>query len=97
MIPAQPMTDTTPIVRNIHITNVTATSTKDAGLIVGLPESVITNVVLENVRITAETGLTMANAKGIQLKNVQISAKEGPSFITDNAQAEGLPPATEQQ
>jgi len=95
--PAQPMTETTPIIRNIRISNVTAASTKDAGLIVGLPESVVSNVVLENVRITAETGLTMANAKGIQLKNVQVSVKEGPPFITANAQVEGEPPAGEKQ
>ena len=39
--PAQPVTETTPVFRNIHISNVTATSTRDAGLIVGLPESVV--------------------------------------------------------
>ena len=48
--PAQPVTETTPIFRNIHISNVTATCTQDAGLIVGLPESVVSNVVLENVQ-----------------------------------------------
>jgi polygalacturonase len=95
--PAQPVTETTPIFRNIHISNVTATSTKDAGFIVGLPESVVSNVVLENVHITAETGLTIANAKGIQLKNVEVSVKEGPPFTTENAQVEGLVRANEKQ
>jgi polygalacturonase len=95
--PAQPVTDTTPLIRNIRISNVTATSTRDAGLIVGLPESVVSNVVLENVHITAETGLTMANANGIKFKNVEISVKKGPPFTTDNAQVEGLAPAAEKQ
>jgi polygalacturonase len=95
--PAQPVTETTPIFRNIHISNVTATSTKDGGLIVGLPESVVSNVVLENVRITAETGLNIANAKGIQLKNVVVSVKEGPPFTTGNAQVEGLARANGKQ
>lgn len=89
--PIQPMTDTTPVFRNIRIANVTATSTKDAGLIVGLPESVVTNVLLENIQITAETGLTLANAAGVKLKNVQVTVKSGPPFITDKAQVEGLP------
>jgi len=93
--PAQPMNETTPIIRNVRISNVTAFSTKDAGLIVGLPESMVTNVVLENVRITAETGLTIANAKGIKLHNVDIMVKEGSSFTTDNAQVESLAPANE--
>jgi polygalacturonase len=95
--PAQPVTETTPIFRNIHISNVTATCTQDAGLIVGLPESVVSNVVLENVHITAGTGLTIANAKGIQLKNVEVSVKEGPPFTTENAQVEGLARANEKQ
>jgi polygalacturonase len=95
--PAQPVTDTTPIFRNIRIKNLTATSTKNAGIIVGLPESLVSDVVLENVHITAQTGLTIANAKGIQFKNVTVSVKEGPPFTIDNAQVEGLAPAGEKQ
>ena len=93
--PAQPMTGTTPIIRNVRITNLTASSTQNAGLIVGLPESLVSNVVLENVRITAETGMTIANAKGVSLKNVEVTVKEGPPFMTDNAQVDGLRPASE--
>jgi len=76
---------------------VTATCTQDAGLIVGLPESVVSNVVLENVHITAGTGLTIANARGIQLNNVEVSVKEGPPFTTENAQVEGLECANKKQ
>jgi polygalacturonase len=89
--PAQPVNDTTPIFRNIRIANVTANSTTDAGLIVGLPESLVENVVLENVNITAKEGLIFANAKGIQLKKVQITVEQGAPIIRDNAQIEGLP------
>jgi len=95
--PAQPISETTPIFRNVCISNVTATCTQDAGLIVGLPESPVSNVVLENVRITAGTGLTIANARGIQLNNVEVSVKEGPPFTTENAQVEGLECANKKQ
>jgi polygalacturonase len=87
----EPVTETTPIFRNIKISNLTAASTKNAGLIAGLPESVITNVVLENVHISAETGLTIANAKGIQLKDVNVEVKQGEPFLLHNAQVDGLP------
>jgi polygalacturonase len=81
----------TPIYRNIHIKNLTATSQKSAGIIIGLPESVISDVTLENVQITAATtGLKIQNAKGIQFKNVQITAKEGAPVIMDNAEVTGL-------
>jgi hypothetical protein len=36
------------------------------------------------------TGFSIKNAKGIQLKNVQVTTKEGPPFILENAQVEGL-------
>ncbi|MGA2787903.1 MAG: glycoside hydrolase family 28 protein [Verrucomicrobiota bacterium] len=88
--PAQPVTETTPIFRNIHISQVTATCTQDAGLIIGLPESVVSNVVLENVHFTAETGLTIANAKGVQFKNSSISVETGPQFSAENAEIKGL-------
>jgi polygalacturonase len=91
--PAQPVTDTTPFFKNIVISNLTATSTKNAGLIVGLPESPAMNIRLENVRIKAETGLTIGNAKGIVLKNVKIESADGKPYFVHNAQVEGLPPS----
>lgn len=88
---AQPINETTPIFRNICVSNLTATCQRSAGVIIGLPESEISNVVLENVSITAATsGLTVKNAKQVQFKKVTVINKEGPPFIVDNAQVEGL-------
>ena len=87
----QVVTAGTPIYRNIHISNLTATCQRAAGIIVGLPESLISDVTLENVHITsATTGLRIQNAKGIQFKNVQISAQQGAPVIMDNAEVTGL-------
>lgn len=91
---ARPVTATTPKYRNLTLRNITATSSKSAGVIVGLPESQIENVLLENVSITAEqTGLEFRHAKGVQLKNVKVSARKGPPFIVRDAEITGLPPA----
>jgi polygalacturonase len=89
--PAQPVTETTPAFRNIRVINLTATSTKAAGQLIGLPESVLQDVVLENVHIRAATGLTLANARGVQLRNVKIEASKGESFILHNVDGSGLP------
>jgi hypothetical protein len=89
--PGEAVTETTPMFRNIRISNLTATSTKNAGLIVGLPESLVTNIVLENVHIKAVTGLTIANAKGVQLKDVTIEVEKGEPFMVYKAEVEGLP------
>ena len=83
----------TPVYRNIHFSNLKATCPKVAGIITGLPESMISNVVFENVQITAAKSFEIRNATGIQLKNVTVSVKEGPPFATENAQVEGLEPA----
>jgi len=89
--PAQPMTPQTPAFRQIRIKNLSATCSRQAGIIVGLPESPVTDVVLENVNISAATGLTIRNAKGVRLQNTQVSAREGEPFILEEAQVEGLP------
>jgi polygalacturonase len=93
---AQPMTPRTPIVKDLQITNLTATCPKEAGVIVGLPESLVTNVSLTNVRISAQTGLTIRNAKDVQLKDVKIEVQKGQPVILDNAQVEGLETAGKQ-
>jgi polygalacturonase len=90
---AQAMTDETPRFKNITIKNLKATSTKAAGVIVGLPESPVENILLENVEITAPSGLIIRNAKGVRLKNVKINAKNGEPFLVKNAEVEGLPDA----
>lgn len=81
----QPITKTTPAYKNITIRNLKATSTKDAGVIVGLPESPIENVLLENVEITAEgKGLEIRHVRGIELVNVTITPKKGPPIVSSD-------------
>jgi polygalacturonase len=87
------ITSNTPVYRNIRISNLKATCPQAAGIINGLPESMISNVVFENVQISAAKSFEIRNAKDIQLKNVTVSVKEGPPFATENAQVEGLAPA----
>lgn len=90
--PAQPLATNSPVYRNIVIRNVTAHSAKTAGMIVGLPELPIENVTLENVRVTAPTGLMFRNVRAIQLQATTITPAKGPPFILEtNAEVTGLP------
>ena len=79
-----------PVFRHIRISNLTATCPKEAGIIAGLPESCITDVVLDNVKITAATGFIIQNANNIKLTNSSVVAKKGPAILAENAQVEGL-------
>ena len=83
---AQPVTATTPVFRKIRISNVTASSPRTAGQIVGLPESLISEVVMENVHLTAPTGLAVRNARGIELKGVKIDVAKGEPLLLENAE-----------
>jgi len=78
-----------PTYRNIRIRNLTATCPKAAGMIVGLPESCIANVVLENVKITAAKSFEIRNAKAVQLKNVSVTVGNGGPFKLENAEVSG--------
>ena len=57
-----PITRLTPLFHDITIENVKATGSKTAGVIVGLPEAPVKNIVLRNVQIQAETGMRIAYA-----------------------------------
>jgi polygalacturonase len=73
---AQPVTRLTPHFHDIVLENVTATGGPNAGAIVGLPESPVTGVVLHNVKISAEHGLTIGYAD-VTGSGVVVEAGEG--------------------
>lgn len=87
---ARPMTQSTPVFRNIRVSNVTATCQRSAGLIIGLPESLISDVVFSNVQITAASAFKIENASGIQFKNSRVSVQGGVPFELKNAKVEGV-------
>ncbi len=83
-----------PAYRDIFITDLAATCPRAAGLINGLPESCISNVVLENVTINAARPFAISNARGIQMKNSRVHVFHGPPFLLTNAQIDGVSPQT---
>lgn len=62
-VAAVPITRLTPFFHDITIENVKSVKSGTAGVIVGLPESPVKNVVLKNVDIAAEKGMTIAFAE----------------------------------
>ncbi len=71
----QPVGRLTPHFHDIVLENVTATGGGVAAAIVGLPESPVKNVVLKNVKIGAETGMTIGYADVIGEGLVVTAAK----------------------
>jgi polygalacturonase len=77
--PSAPVTELTPTYRNISFYNISATTEKGhrAGLIWGLPESAISNVLFKNVNIVADNPFGVFFANDVQLVNCNIITKEG--------------------
>lgn len=81
----KPVAADTPIWHNILIRNIVASSgTKDAGLIMGLPEMPAKGIVLENLSIGARSGLRVGYADGVALRNVKIAPDSGPALIVED-------------
>jgi polygalacturonase len=79
-VKAEPVERLTPHFSDITIENVTATGVHSAGAIVGLPESRVKNVVLKNVKISAQQGLSIGYAD-VRGQNVVITAAEGEGIM----------------
>jgi len=81
--PAAVITPKTPIYRNFTFQNITATteSGKRAGLIWGLPEVPISNIIMQNVNITADAPFGIFFSKDVQLTNCKINTKEGKNKL----------------
>jgi polygalacturonase len=84
------VTSTTPIVRGVLISNVTVEGAKTAGDIVGLPEMPIDNVTLENVRVNANTGMTVQDARSVSMRNVRIIPQTGAPLKVISAEVKTL-------
>ena len=86
----EPVTDRTPLNKNIIIRNVTAADCPTAGTIRGLPEAPITGVTLSNVNISAKTGMKIYHAKGIKFVGSKITVESGKPLTAFNAEVMGL-------
>jgi polygalacturonase len=75
-VTAEPVGRLTPHFSDITIENVTATGSTNAGAIFGLPESPVKNVVLKNVKISAQKGLIIGYAE-VTGQNVTVEAAQG--------------------
>ncbi len=82
----RPVDEGTPRFRNFYMNNITAFGSKSAGQITGLREMPISDVVLSDIRISAEKGFSCQNARQIQFHNVRIDSTEGPALRAKNVQ-----------
>jgi polygalacturonase len=75
-VPAAPVQRLTPHFHNIRIENVKSTNSDWAGVIVGLPESPVVDIILKNVDIQAKKGFDVGYAN-VEMEHVQIVSQDG--------------------
>ncbi len=76
--PEEPVSERTPRFRNIHFSNITA-QTKTAAILNGITEMPIENITFHDVRFDAQTGITIKEAKDIELHQVSVITQQGPA------------------
>ena len=76
----QEVTATTPYVDGVHLNELKATGANIAALLSGLPESIVHNVVLENVYIESKLGIQARYVDG-SIINTRIEASEGEPIV----------------
>jgi polygalacturonase len=81
----EPVTDRTPVFRNIGISNVTINGADKVAEIDGLPEMPISGLRLTDVVGTGRIGLTARFTDGMELHQVQVDAGRGPAFAIERA------------
>lgn len=84
--PEEPVSERTPVLRNMHFSDITVKDSPAAGFILGLAEMPVDNVTFSNLAIEAEKGFSCSNARNIAFRNVRINTKKGPALIGENLQ-----------
>ncbi|HEY5509155.1 MAG TPA: glycoside hydrolase family 28 protein, partial [Paludibacter sp.] len=75
-MPVEPVTDRTPIFRNINISNVTGSDVLIPIKIRGLEESPISNITLTNINIDGKQKCVFQNCTNIKMKDVYVNGEE---------------------
>jgi polygalacturonase len=77
--PAAPLGKLTPVFKNITFRNITATASPKhrAGLLWGLPEAPATNILFQNVAITADFPFGIYNGEDIRFDHCTITTPDG--------------------
>jgi polygalacturonase len=81
---AAPITPTTPLLRDVLISNVTVTGAQDISQIIGLPERPVEGITLQNVQLDGKRGFVLRDAANITFNHVAITAQQGSLLSCEN-------------
>jgi polygalacturonase len=71
----------TPVFRDMHFENIVCNGATKGVFVRGLPEMPVRNIVMENMVLSAETGIELTDSDQIRFKNVQLITKHTKPVI----------------
>ncbi|WP_163716040.1 glycoside hydrolase family 28 protein [Mangrovibacterium lignilyticum] len=81
---SEPVSDRTPVFRNIHISNVTGTDVKKVGFITGIQEMPVNEISFSNINVVAQEGFSAETATNLYFSNIDIVTEKGPALSFKN-------------
>ncbi len=77
VIEEQPVSEATPVFRNMSFKNIVCEGAKKAIMMQGIPEMPVENMTFENMKIRATEGISLNYAKDLIFKNVSLNIEKG--------------------
>jgi polygalacturonase len=93
----EPVSERTPVFRNIAISHMTARHAQEAINVAGLPEMPITGLRISDVIVSAKSGMRGMYTDGLELHQVQVNAEAGAAFLVRDSKALELDGVTTRQ
>ena len=79
--PEEPVSERTPVFRNIAISNMTINHSPMIIDIEGLPEMPVNGLQISNIIASGKVGMRAYNTEALELHNVQVNPEVGPAFL----------------
>jgi polygalacturonase len=80
-----PKTQTPPVIRGVHVRDISAVGAKEAMEIVGLPEAPLGDLTFANMNVASSDGAKCVDVDGARFDNVKITPAQGRPFLVENA------------
>ncbi|MCD6287638.1 MAG: glycoside hydrolase family 28 protein [Candidatus Hydrogenedentes bacterium] len=80
----EPVSERTPVFRDIAISNFTIKDSPITAKIEGLPEQPIEGIRITDVKASTEKGFLCTDVKGLELHNMDVNVETGPAFYMKN-------------
>lgn len=77
---SEPVSERTPVFRNVHISNVTGVGVAKVGFITGIDEMPVSEISFDDINMEAKEGFAAETAENLQFANIDIAVQKGPAL-----------------